>query len=163
MSIDAPSAFDSGTIAAVGGWLIAFLGLVGGGFKWAVGTRDQRERMINDAVERHVSDLGRRLADAEVQSQNAIDRANRADARSARAEQEKSQVVLILNQVMFAFQLIAADTQRRDPQSPILQQALTVFEQARVMLRAAFPPPHDLTDVEQDLMSELDRKTRGKP
>lgn len=119
-------------VVSFGGWLLALLTAIGGGVKWLVSTRDQRARMIDEAVEKHVARIEARLSSAE----------RRAD----RLENEKGRLEL-------GFQMLAAELERLDPSSTILRRAQGLFA-------AAYPITSELPDPMADLMDELHERTK---
>lgn len=123
---------DGNAVTSLGGWVLAALAMLGGGIKWAISSRDQRERWIETRVDVHVAKLEARL--------------QRAEDNLTRSEREKTQLVV-------AFQMLAAEVQRLDPASTVLQRTQSMFA-------LAFPIPQNSPDAMSDLMDELHRKTR---
>ena len=91
---------DSGDIAGIIGGVVTLLGVVGGGIKWAFTSRSKREAWLEARIQSHVAKIEARLAIAE----------RRAD------------------HLGFAFQLVAAELARLDPNSDILRRAQLIIE-----------------------------------
>jgi hypothetical protein len=91
---------DGGDIAGVIGGIITLLGVVGGGVKWLFTSRTKREEWIETRIQSHVAKIEARLIIAE----------RRAD------------------HLGFAFQLVAAELARLDPNSDILRRAQLIIE-----------------------------------
>lgn len=91
---------DGADLAGIIGGVVTLLGVVGGGVKWAFASRSKREEWIEARIQTHVAKIEVRLAVAE----------RRADHLS------------------FAFQLVAAELARLDPNSDILRRAQMIIE-----------------------------------
>lgn len=91
---------DGGDIAGIIGGTVTLLGVVGGGIKWAFTSKGRREAWLEARIQSHVAKIETRLAIAE----------RRAD------------------HLGFAFQLVAAELARLDPNSDILRRAQLIIE-----------------------------------
>lgn len=87
-------------VAGAAGGAVTMLGVVGGGIRWLFTSRSKREEWIETRIQSHVSKIEARLAVAE----------RRAD------------------HLGFAFQLVAAELARLDPDSDILRRAQLIIE-----------------------------------
>lgn len=90
-------------VAGAAGGTVTLLGVVGGGVKWLFTSRGKREEWIEARIQSHVAKIEARLGVAE----------RRAD------------------HLGFAFQLIAAELARLDPNSDVLRRAQLIIEACR--------------------------------
>lgn len=122
---------DAGDIAGLVGGVVTLLGLVGGGIRWLLTSRSKREQWIEARIQLHVVKIEARLAVAE----------RRAD------------------HLGFAFQLVAAELARLDPNSDILRRAQLIIEG----VQGVFGTPSELRDLppeQRALLDELHERTR---
>lgn len=91
---------DGGDLAGIIGGIVTLLGVLGGGIRWALTSRSKREAWLEARIQSHVAKIEARLAVAE----------RRAD------------------HLGFAFQLVAAELARLDPNSDILRRAQMIIE-----------------------------------
>lgn len=91
---------DTGDMAGVIGGAVTMLGVIGGGIRWLFTSRSKREEWIETRIQSHVAKIEARLGVAE----------RRAD------------------HLGFAFQLVAAELARLDPDSDILRRAQLIIE-----------------------------------
>ncbi len=104
---------DAGDVAGIVGGAVTLLGVVGGGVKWLFTSRSKREEWIESRIQTHVAKIEARLAVAE----------RRAD------------------HLGFAFQLVAAELARLDPNSDILRRAQLIIEGVQGVFDAQREPP----------------------
>lgn len=93
---------EIGETAGIVGGVVTLLGVVGGGIKWLVATRDGRQRMIDETVRRQFEALELRLAEA-----------NRK-----------------ITLLTVGFQKLAGELARHVPDSPALREAQKLFDLA---------------------------------
>ena len=104
---------DAGDIAGIVGGAVTVLGVIGGGIRWLFTSRSKREQWIEARIQSHVAKIEARLGVAE----------RRAD------------------HLGFAFQLVAAELARLDPDSDMLRRAQLIIEGVQGVFGA--PPPGD--------------------
>lgn len=119
---------DGGDIAVIVGGSITLLGALGG-LKWLLTSRSRREQWIEARIQQHVAKIEARLAIAE----------RRAD------------------HLGFAFQLVAAELARLDPNSDILRRAQLIIEG----VQGLFTGSRELPPEPADLLDELHERTKG--
>ena len=102
---------DGGDIAGIIGGTVTLLGVVGGGIRWAFTSKGRREAWLEARIQGHVAKIEARLAIAE----------RRAD------------------HLGFAFQLVAAELARLDPNSDILRRAQLIIEGVQGVFADAAP------------------------
>ena len=119
---------DAGDIAGLAGGIVTLLGVIGGGIRWLFISRSKREEWIEARIQTHVVKIEARLAVAE----------RRAD------------------HLGFAFQLVAAELARLDPNSDILRRAQLIIEG----VQGVFGGQNDLPPEQRERLDQLHERTR---
>ncbi|MFC3711253.1 hypothetical protein ACFOMD_01640 [Sphingoaurantiacus capsulatus] len=118
---------DNGDMAGIVGGSITLLGAIGGGVRWLLTSRSKREQWIEARIQQHVAKIEARLGVAE----------RRAD------------------HLGFAFQLVAAELARLDPNSDILRRAQLIIEGVQGLFT-----PRELPPEHADALDELYERTK---
>lgn len=93
---------EIGEAAGIVGGMVTVLGIVGGGVKWLFATRDSRQKMIDDAVNKAFADLRKELTVTKTQ-------------------------LATLSTIYF---MLAGELSRQLPDSPVLREANRLFNLA---------------------------------